>query len=507
MKTSQLGDIRRIVTERSKLAHEWRTLILVLVIADAICVLGALALAYVVRIDGLLPYGPTPNYEAYSRLLVVGILVFLACFALVGLYAPDNLLGGIVEYKQVAKGGTVGLMLLMVYTVFARDESFDVSRLWLVLSWVLTLGFVGVMRFFIRRMVYVLRASRGVLMSRVMIVGANDQGVAIAEQWMRTPASGMQVVGFLDDFKVIGTTVVGNARVIGRPSALDQLSREYNADEIIVVSTAVAWESFGEIVTANGADKGYVLRLSPGFYDLLTTGVAVTNKTFVPLLTIHENRIVGVDAVLKWLLDYGLGTLLAIITLPIGAAIALALKLRNPGAPVIRRQRMNGQGGTVFTMHQFNISSASPMHADIVRHGRRFERFVRFSGMHKLPQLMDVLAGKMSLVGPHPRADVNQVTDMHTMHNLLAVKPGIVGPWVRKDHLRSPDPETDELNYVRNWQIWLDLPILFEAAIMLFARTGRAFRGASALPAAIEQDRSPRRNTNPNTTLSEDALH
>ena len=201
--------------------------------------------------------------------MIVAIPVFLVCFALLGLYTPDNLLGGIVEYKQVAKGGTLGLMLLVVYTVFIRNENFDVSRLWLVLSWVLTLGFTGVTRFFIRRVVYALRASKGVLTSRVIIVGANDQGVAIAEQWMRTPASGMQVVGFLDDFKAVGTTVVGKTKVIGRPSALDQLSQDYKADEIIVVSTAVAWESFGEIVTAHGTAKDYVLRLSPGFYDLL----------------------------------------------------------------------------------------------------------------------------------------------------------------------------------------------------------------------------------------------
>ena len=234
----------------------------------------------------------------------------------------------------------------------------------------------------------------------------------------------------------------------------------------------------------------------------------MTNKTFVPLLTIHENRIVGVDAVLKWLLDCGLGALLAIITLPISAAIALALKMRNPGAPVIQRYRMNGQGGTAFTMHLFNTSPTMLMRANAARPGRRFERFVRFTGMHKLPQLMDVLTGKMSLVGPRPRADVNQVTDMHTMHNLLAVKPGIVGPWVRKDHLRSPDPETDELNYVRNWQIWLDIPILSEAVIMLLVRVVRTFRRSSALP--VEQEWSPHLNTNLNTnlntTLSEDAL-
>jgi lipopolysaccharide/colanic/teichoic acid biosynthesis glycosyltransferase len=370
--------------------------------------------------------------------------------------------------------------------------------LWLVLSWILTLTFVSLMRFFVRRVVYALRASKGILTSRVLIVGANDQGVAIAEQWMKAPASGMRVVGFLDDFKSVGTTVTGNARVIGRPSALNQLSRDYNANEIIVVSTAVAWESFGEIVTANGTTKDYVLRLSPGFYDLLTTGVAVTNKTFVPLLTIHENRIVGVDAVFKWTLDYGLGIILALITLPLGLAITLALKLRNPETPVMRRFDMIGRGGKPFVIHQFNTAPANRSSA---LRSRRFERFIRFTGMHKLPQIMDVLAGKMSLVGPRPRANVNQVTDMHTMHNLLAVKPGVIGPWVRKDHLRSPDPQTDELNYVRNWQIWLDLPILFGAAAMLANRVFLSSRRKTMQPA--EQEWSPRLNT----SLSEDALH
>ncbi|MCL6510395.1 MAG: sugar transferase [Anaerolineae bacterium] len=457
--------------ERSENERQWRTLIAALLILDALCVLGSLTLAYVIRIDGLLPYYAEAKDEVYRSLVIIAIPLYLACFAALGLYQRDNLLGGIVEYKQVIKGCTAGLMLLVIYIVFARVNGFEPSRGWLILSWALSIALIGMMRFFVRRVVYRLRES-GWLTSRTLIVGANDQGVAIAEQWMHNPISGMQVVGFLDDFKAIGSSVVGNAKVIGRPSALNELSRQYRIDEVIVVSTAVAWESFGELVTHNAKTQGYTLRLSPGFYEMLTTGMAVTTKTFVPLLTINESRIVGVDALLKWSLDYGLGILLTLISLPFGLAIAGALKIRNPHAPVIVHNRVIGRGGKPFNAYRFNTRARSGGQT-ASNTKRSFERWLRMTGLDKMPQLWNVLCGQMSLVGPMPRSSLNRVTDMHAIHNLQAVKPGIIGPWVRNDHLASSDPLHDELSYVRNWQIWTDLPILYEAAAKLFSRIVR----------------------------------
>jgi lipopolysaccharide/colanic/teichoic acid biosynthesis glycosyltransferase len=81
-----------------------------------------------------------------------------------------------------------------------------------------------------------------------------------------------------------------------------------------------------------------------------------------------------------------------------------------------------------------------------------------------------VLAGEMSLVGPRPRNQFDRSIDLHINHNLMAVKPGVVGPWVRRDHLVSPSLLHDELNYVRKWQIWLDVPILFQAAFSMLRR-------------------------------------
>lgn len=473
--------------ERLRNKRQWHALVAVLLVLDALCIAGGLTLAYFIRIDGVLPYSHPANPEVYQTLMAVAVPLWLFCFAVVGLYQRDNLLGGVVEYKQVVKGCIAGAMILVTYTVFARVDDFDVSRLWLVLSLVFTTILAGGMRFFVRRMAYKLRAI-GWLGSRVLIVGANDQGVAIAEQWMSSPASGMNVLGFLDDFKSIGTQVIGNARVLGRPSALDEISRAMHIDEIVVVSSAVAWETFGELVTSAGGNKPYTLRLSPGFYELLTTGVAVTNKTFVPLLTINETRIVGVDAALKAMLDYGLGALTLLVTLPFMLLFGLILKLRHPARPALARSTVIGQAGKPFNMLRFNI-------APVAGEPRSFERWLRVTGLNKLPQLLNVLKGDMSLVGPCPRRRFDHSVDMHANHNLVAVKPGIVGPWMRHDHLASPDRLHDELSYVRKWQIWLDLPMLFQALLMTLARVVMGGRHATAQPAGqAKPSRRPEAN-------------
>ncbi len=499
--TTGSSTIKRMLNPQTRSQRQWLLLLAALLMLDAMCVAGSLTLAYFFRIEGVLPYYAQANNEAYQGLVLAAIPIFLGCFVLLGLYKQDNLLGGVVEYKQVIKGCTIGVGMLMVYTVFVRIANFDISRGWLIFSLLFSAVLIGLMRFLVRRVVYRLRES-GYLSTRVLIVGANDQGVAIAEQWRSTPSSGMQIVGFLDDFKPIGTQVTPGIKVMGRPSAIDMLTRQHDVDEVVVVSSAVAWESFGELVTDVGTDKGYTLRLSPGFYELLTTGVAVTNKTFVPLLTINENRIVGVDAVLKSLLDYGLGGLTALVTLPFALLIALTLKLRRPSSPVFTHNQVVGRNGQEFDVYRFNIAPVAD------KPNRGFERWLRITGLNKMPELLNVFRGEMSLVGPRPRAAHNQVTDMHSMHNLRAVRPGVVGPWLRHDHLMSPDVLHDELNYVRNWQIWTDLPILFQTGSLLLARIiyarkphqPKPLSAAKATPKVVSQA------TQMDRTLKEDML-
>ncbi|HEY4721620.1 MAG TPA: sugar transferase [Anaerolineae bacterium] len=446
--------------------REWKLYVLVLLVLDGLVIWGSLTLAYSVRMtSGLLIYNAPYDPAIYRELALLNVPIWLILFALLGLYQRDNHLGGTIEYQQILKACTIGVIAIIVVSFLWHDLTL-VSRGWLLLSWGMACGLLGLERFVIRRVAYQLR-QHGWFTARVLIVGANEQGLAMARQWNQSATSGMQVIGFIDDFKPLGTTVWGDLKVIGRPSALATVAGSTRADEVVVVPNAIAWESFEEIIARAGTPQRYSLRLSPGFYELFATGVAITNKTFVPLFKINEARIVGVDALLKALLDYGLGTLLLALAALFMLLISLGLRASTPRRPILVRHSTLGRGGTTFQMLKFNTVAGPDRLSGLA------EILFR-SGLDKLPQLINVLTGQMSLVGPRPRVIGGEEADARTARNLQAVKPGLLGPWLVPQYWSSSDEGRDELYYMRNWTVWLDIQILFQAVLSAISVGRRA---------------------------------
>ena len=444
--------------------RQWALFTGALVVGDAIIVAISLSLAFVLRMtSGIILYTAPYKTEVYAVLTFVSVVLWLGLFASHGLYKRDNLLGGSMEYQQVIKACTTGVVVLIVLSFLSHDlVDMVVSRSWLFLSWALTTLLVVGERFVARRVAYILR-RQGWFTARVLIVGANDQGVAMAQQWLNSRTSGMQVIGFVDDFKPVGTMVLDGIKVIGRPTALTELVHKYKASEVVIVPTAVAWETFEEIIEQNTKPKDYYLRLSTGFYGLLSTSVAVTNKTFVPLFTINEARIVGVDAHLKSILDYSASAFTMLVSMPVALLITAMLKLGRWREPILARYHTMGQSGVMFDMLKFNI----PIHEnEECAPGKVcwYDRVIYAKGLDKLPQLWNVLAGHMSLVGPRPSV-INDEVDQRTACLLRAVKPGVLGPWLVREFWTSGEETQDELYYVRNWTIWLDVQILIQAAL------------------------------------------
>jgi lipopolysaccharide/colanic/teichoic acid biosynthesis glycosyltransferase len=446
-----------------------------LLVLDALAVLASLTLAYAIRISsGLLTYTADYDVATYRMLAILSVPVWLALFWANGLYRQDNLMGGSTEYKQAVKACGYGVIALIILVFFLWHDTIDISRVWLLLALCFSIALVVGERFLARRIAYFLRRA-GWFTARVLIVGANDQGIAMAEQWHASAISGMQVIGFVDDFKPAGTVVFDDVRVIGRPTSLAQLVEQTGAHEVVVVPNAVAWETFEEIIALASAPKRYTLRLSPGFYEMLTTSIAVTNKTFVPLFTINEARIVGVDAILKKVLDYGLGLVLAAVALPVVLAITLARKMAHWDEPLLVRHNTIGQAGAMFTMYKFNTA---PIASRRKHEGRLswLEHQLYEGGLDKLPQLYNVLRGHMSLVGPRPRVLGSRAVDPRKVCSLCAVKPGIIGPWMVQECWTTEESH-DELYYVRNWTIWLDLQILAQSVLSMLIGKHRVTPG------------------------------
>ena len=465
-------------------------LIVTLVVSDGLAVMAALLLAYYLRLgSGILPYTSPHETRVYLRMTLLALPTWLLLLAANHLYHYDRLLGGPDEYTAVIRGCTYGVVALIVLSYFERRV--PLSRGWLLASWVLAIVAVGGTRFLIRRAVFRLW-RRGRLISRAVIVGTDEQAKAIARQLHPPSSSGVEVVGFVDDFLPIGTHVLRDLQVLASPASLPVLTKEKCVSEIIAVPQAMAWESFQEIVLAGSQTyNGARVRISPGLYELLTTGGRVDHKAFVPLLTPAKARITGVDALLKLTVDFTLVLVGAVLWVPTLALLIVLKRLTTPG-PVFRRQSVLGQRGRMFAAVTLSVDPTTSARNDTPTElGKRLDRFLLYTGLYRLPQLIHVLSGQMSLVGPRPVPASYGNTHRNWLHNIMTVKPGITGPWVLAGTAQEPRQEERRLDmyYIRNWTIWLDLQMLIRSLVVMVREMHRPGHRFDGLPEESGKDR------------------
>jgi lipopolysaccharide/colanic/teichoic acid biosynthesis glycosyltransferase len=477
-----------------------RRLVAALLILDSVGVTLALLAGYWLRIaSGLLPERAFEEFAVYLRVSALIVPIFLVIFAFNNLYDVRLVRGGMEEYVQIAKSFIYGIVAVIVLSYWVRVAT--LSRGWFLLVFVFGILFVGGGRFLVRRVLAWLH-RRGRLRTRMLIVGANEQGQAIARQFRAAAGAGVDVIGFIDDFLPVGAPVPLaddpelTLRVLGGPDRLHDVAQQNRVDEVVVVSNAVAWETFQEIMqrlSVNPEQAPFEIKLSPGFYEILTTGVQVTQLAYVPLLLVNRERITGADKVLKNGLDYGLALLNLLVAAPLMGIIALVLRLTSDGQ-VIERHRVLACGGGEFTTWKFNTGLGETprprfAHPLALADGGQatvgaaqpvtgVQRFLYDSGLDKMPQLLNILRGEMSWVGPRT-VSVGQV-EIHSpwLPNLLTVKPGITGPWAVGWKRSLDDEMRVTMVYIRNWTIWLDLQVLAQTAL----RVLRLERDKARLP-------------------------
>ncbi len=466
-------------------------LISTLLLVDSAALWAAWDLAYTVRLSGsFLPFAYHANYEQYRNVVLLALPLWLGIFALSRLYARETLLGGPQEYGNVVKGCLFGLAALIAVSFCLRTP--DLARGWLLVGLVLAIIFVGAARFVLRRFFYWLRRY-GWFVQRALIVGTNDDARAIARQFTPAKRSGVDVIGFVDDYLAVGTRVEDGLRVLGATSNLHAVTSAHQIDQVILVSGAIAWESFDQLLRGiTTLQDRYAIKLSPGLYETLTTGVRVSYKNRVPLLEIERAPITGIDALLKGLLDWVGGSILLIATAPllIGFGAALWLLGRRP---IFDSVSVLGRNNRIFTTRR--LQAVRPEGPKWER-GNRLGEFLFATGLDKLPQLINVLSGHMSLVGPRPVPSTHIALYQEWLPNLLSLKPGLTG--ARASSAENPIALAQEMRlelyYARNYSIWLDLQILFQSLLRAFRRE-RVLRKDEPEPEAQTQTDAARRPT------------
>jgi exopolysaccharide biosynthesis polyprenyl glycosylphosphotransferase len=375
---------------------------------------------------------------------------------------------------------TISMMLVVLMSFLMPDV--QIARAWLLMSWLFSSCFVCLGRFGLRRIAYRMRA-RGYFVAPAVIVGVNQEALALANQLRDPRGSGLAVLGFVDGAHTGSPSgprrSYGGFPIVADLDSLQDVVRTYGVQEVIIASTALTDEERLEVLERLINLPGIELRLSSGLYEILTTGVQVTTRNSVPLITLNRLRLGRFEGTLKQITDWSLIVLSLPLLLPVFIAIALLIKLDSPG-PIFFRRRVLGIGGREFDALKFRtmvengdevLAQHPELKAELEANYKlkddpritRLGRFLRKTSLDELPQLINVLAGQMSIVGP--RMISPEEAEMYgTMHlNLLTVKPGITGLWQvsGRSDLAYEERVRLDIHYIRNYSVWWDLQILF----------------------------------------------
>lgn len=450
----------------------------VLLVSDFLVGLGAGALAFRLRFNGLTAYSRV--YLIFSLVLPVALVVFLA---VARAYDKRFLYVGTHEYERVIRGG---LTLIAAAAILSYALELPTARSYVLVALPAAISTLVVTRFALRRRLHVLR-DRGRCLRRVIVVGHELAVVGVTRQLRRQRFHGLDVVGAC--LPAGGDGQVG-LPVHGTFGEVAEAVRAARADTVIVLSCPeldgqqlrrLAWQLEGDDVD---------LIVASALIDVAGGRTTIRPVDGLPMLHVEHPRLSGGSRVIKDAVDR-LGALALIaVLLPVFVALAWRIRRDSPG-PVLFRQTRVGRDGREFQIFKFRT-----MHTDAearlaeLKHlnehdGVLFKmredprvtgvgRWLRRFSLDELPQLINVAAGQMSLVGPRPPLPQEVAMYADDVHRRLAVKPGMTGLWQvsgRAD-LSWEEAVRLDLRYVENWSLSLDLVILLRTLTAVVRSSG-----------------------------------
>ena len=460
---------------------QWALYIIILILSDAVMTFLAFWLAFYFRFELFAPlFDPDAfiSSERYRFLLLSMPLLWLVIFALNGLYAKDNLLGGTREYSLVFRSASEGFLLIVIASFL--EPALVIARGWLIMTWGGTFFLAALSRFYLRRVVYALRRL-GFFMTPAVIVGANQEGRWLAEQLLQWKTSGLYLVGFVDN-KLPATFPLFHGLVsLGTPDQLGEIIERYKIGEVILASSAFSTRDYLlDIFRKYGIDDKVNLRMSSGLYEILTTSLTVNEFAYVPLVYVNKVRLTGNDNMVKAILDYTLSITSLIFLSPFLLTIAFLVKISSPG-PILHKRLVMGLNGkqfhalkfrTMFTNGDEVLDKHPEMRDELAKNHKlkndpritRIGAFLRKYSLDELPQLFNVLKRDMSLVGPRMISPEEVSMYKQFDMNLLTVLPGITGLWQvsGRSDISYDERVRLDMYYIRNWSMWLDLQLLYQ---------------------------------------------
>ncbi len=382
---------------------------------------------------------------------------------------------------------SIAAMTLTALRAIASDDATLTAQV--VRLWAFALVFLGAGRVGItldRRRAL----RRGETGFNTLIIGAGSVGHLIARRLRERPEFGLRPIGFLDKDPLIDEPDEDGLRVLGASWDLEQVVQRYDVEQVVVTfSTAPHAVLLGMIRRCR--ELGVEVVVVPRLFEEVSNRVEVEHLGGVPLLRAATVDPRGWQFAIKYATDRIVAAVALLLLSPLLAALWLAVRLSSPGA-VLFRQRRVGLDGREFDMLKFRSMRVGPAadHEFVPQEGfapggvegedrrTRVGEIMRRLSLDELPQLVNVLRGDMSLIGPRPeRTNFARAFEQHVYRygDRHRVKSGLTG-WAQVQGLRGQTPLADRVEwdnyYIENWSLWLDLKIVLMTVPALLGRHG-----------------------------------
>ncbi len=440
-------------------------------------------------------FRPEADFSSYITLSIIVAGCWILMFFFTGLYRDWYKESRLDEFFVVVRTILIGIFFLFLITSASQIIDFATSgnigdvltrtKFAVLITYASCLVFFATADRFLMHSLLSFLFMRGIGVSKVLIIGAQEPGGRLLEELKHYPQLGYQVKGFIDDNGKLTGTSCNGLPVVGTYSDLPAVVKKERITGLIVSHVSGSANEILKIVNYCG-DLRLTIYMVPSLMDVIS-GHLKTHQVFgVPLMVLLQDHMPAWEAQIKRIIDIAVSLWVLVLGLPVWAVIAAIIRLSSTGKAIYNQERV-GRNGKPFIMHKFR----SMYHDAEKRSGPTWAlakdpritpigRFLRKTRLDENPQFINVLKGEMSLVGPRPERAffIQQLKEEIPWYvRRIKMKPGITG-WAQVKHKYDASIEDVkqkvmyDLYYFENMSLMLDLKIMLHTILVVFTGKG-----------------------------------
>ena len=435
------------------------------------------------------------SWEVWSVLIMVAVCgMFIFIFQYNNLYKLNVFLTRSLQMTLIVKSTFYGICLMVLVSYFVKFPIISDSRLYILIFWGVMLVLFFLIRVLLLRYNYAEHLSKTIFQRNVLILGAGKSGQLFAQALYADNVFGIKLIGFLDDKVPAGTVVFRNLKAIGKISDLKDIVKEQKIDEVDICIDNIGYEELMKIID-DCLKLNISVKVTSEMFNIIPQKMNAEKYFDIPVVDVTNKMNPDIYIVFKRIVDYIGATIGLIILLPFFIICGILIKLSSKG-PIIYKQKRIGKDGKEFDFYKFrtmrmiegeDVNRAKEMVEYMKSNGNgkkivdedritRIGRFLRKYSLDELPQLINVLKGDMSLVGPRPCLTYEYEQYDQWQKRRLTVLPGCTGLWQvsGRSEVSFNDSVVIDIYYINNITPWLDLQLIFKTIpVMIFGTGGK----------------------------------